>query len=251
MFQAGPSSGQGSSSPQSTLAFWQQRVRDWYPGWRQRAYFLPPVLMNRTQHQAEQVAGLPVHVPQPPVSDLPRGHPPALQESAVRDDRCQRRVIDCLYQLSEAQGEVMFVISQLNFAEYLDAPCYAAAASQLPGRPIDLKPLNKHRGDFDVLVIHRKYGILVGEIKAVGDLPPSSSQEQDQLVKKKVEQAIKQLDKADDVLGHLVSDLQPAKPRILKTLMLPNLSTADLQRVLADNQQLCQVINSWTVNTGV
>ena len=79
----------------------------------------------------------------------------------------------------------------------------------------------------------------------MGDRPSSSSQQQDLQVQKKVEQAIKQLDKGDDVLGHLVSDLQPAKPRILKTLMLPNLTTADLQRVLADNQQLSQVINSW------
>ena len=62
----------------------------------------------------------------------------------------------------------MFVISQLNFGDYLNEPCYSAAASLLP-RPIDLKSQHKHRGDFDVLLLHRRYGVLVGEVKSIGD----------------------------------------------------------------------------------
>ena len=131
--------------------------------------------------------------------------------------------------------------------DYLNEPSYSAAASMLP-TPRDLKLVNKDRGDFDVLVIHRKYGILVGEIKAIGDkLSGLSQTQQDQQLKKKVEQSITQLQKADDVLKHLVSDLQTA-PRIQKTLMLPNITKAQLQRVLADNPQLRQVRNSWTAN---
>lgn len=129
----------------------------------------------------------------------------------------------------------MFVISQLDFGNYLNKPSYSAAAANLP-RPINLRSKNIDRGDFDVLIIHRRHGILVGEIKAIGDrISPS-----DRDVKKRVERAINQLQKADEVLRHLVSDLQTA-PRVQTTLMLPNISRAQLQRVLAGNPQLSQV----------
>ena len=252
-----PKTMQSPTAPHPDLAFWRQRVQEWYPRWRDRTYFIPPVYMNRTQHQevtltgprsgVVTLAGQTVLVTQPPVADLPRGAAPALLESDVREDQSQRMVLDILHELSEAQREVMFVISQLHFGDYLNNPVYSAAAATLP-RPIDLKPQNKHRGDFDVLVIHRHYGILIGEVKAIGDGWPSSlpQQQRDKQVKKKVELAIGQLRKSDKVLRHLVSDLQTA-PRVQTTLMLPNISTAQLQRVLADNPQLSQVKSSCTM----
>nr|KAG5686666.1 hypothetical protein BaRGS_031376 [Batillaria attramentaria] len=57
------------------------------------------------------------------------------------------------------------VIAVLQFGDYLNQPCYAAAASQFP-RPRDLSDL--HEGDFDVLIIHKKMGLIAGEIKSVG-----------------------------------------------------------------------------------
>ena len=223
------------------MTFWRQRVRDWFPNLYRRTYFLPPVFLNRTQRREVQVAGQTVHVTEPPVSNLPRGAAPALHESFVREDATQVKVLRCLHQLSEAQGEVMFVISQLNFGHYLNQPTYAAAAAALP-RPIDLKAWNKHRGDFDVLIILRHYGILVCEIKTIGDNFPASmtQQQQDQKIADKIRLSIKQLGKADVVLVHLVSD-QSTAPRILKTLMLPNITTAQLQSVLAADPQLSQV----------
>ena len=125
--------------------------------------------MNRTQHQEVTLAGHTDHVTQPPMSDLPRDAAPVLQEIDVRGDRSQRRVLDVLHELSEVQREVMFVISQLSFGDYLNKPTYSASAATLP-RPINLRSQNKHRGDFDVLIIHRYYGIFVGEIKAIGDV---------------------------------------------------------------------------------
>ena len=115
-----------SSHPSPTL--WQQRVQEWYPGRRGQArnYFLFPVYMNRTQHQEVTLPGHTDHVTQPPVSDLPRDDAPVLQEIDVRDDRSQRRVLDALHELSEAQREVMFVISQLIFGDYLNKPTYSA-----------------------------------------------------------------------------------------------------------------------------
>jgi hypothetical protein len=98
-----------------------------------------------------------------------------LLESDVRDDRAHVKILRCLQDLPSFHNEAMFVLSQLDFGDYLNQPAFAAAAKTLP-RPVDLKSLNKHRGDFDLLIIHRLYGILASEIKAVGDqlasLPP-------------------------------------------------------------------------------
>nr|KAG5697834.1 hypothetical protein BaRGS_016096 [Batillaria attramentaria] len=56
--------------------------------------------------------------------------------------------------MSHSQRDVMFVLSQMGFGDYLDDPCYAAASSSLP-RPVDLKKKQLDAGDFDVLIIHR------------------------------------------------------------------------------------------------
>nr|KAG5686669.1 hypothetical protein BaRGS_031379 [Batillaria attramentaria] len=54
---------------------------------------------------------------------------------------------------------------KLQFGDYLNQPCYATAASQFP-RPSDVSDL--HEGDFDVLIIHKRMGLIAGEIKSVG-----------------------------------------------------------------------------------
>lgn len=224
------------------MALWRQQVVKWYPDLYQRTHFLPPVHFHRTQHEELQLAsGHPVLVTRPPLPDRPPGGASLLSQSDVRDDQSLQRVLDCLRQLAEAPGEVMFVLSELKFGEYLNEPCFAAAASALPNIPMDKKTRRKQEGDFDVLVIHRQHGILVGEIKAIGEkLSHLPQQQQDQAVKKKMEQAIRQLNKAKDVLQHVVSDLQPP-PRVQTTLMLPNIARAQLHGVLAGNLPLSQV----------
>ncbi|XP_070184129.1 uncharacterized protein [Littorina saxatilis] len=231
------------------MALWRQQVVKWYPDLYQRTHFLPPVHFHRTQHEELQLAwGHPVLVTGPPLSDRPPGGASLLSQSDVRDDQSLQRVLDCLRQLAESPGEVMFVLSELKFGEYLNKPCFAAAGSALPNIPMDKKTRRKQEGDFDVLVIHRQHGILVGEIKAIGytlSLLPQQQQDQAVNLKKKVEQAIRQLKKAKDVLQHVVSDLQPP-PRVQTTLMLPNIARAQLHGVLAGNlplsQALCQCV---------
>nr|KAG5699419.1 hypothetical protein BaRGS_016265 [Batillaria attramentaria] len=130
---------------------------------------------------------------------MPRGAQPALQLSHVREDQTQQRILHCLQELAEVNEEPMIVVSQLQFGDYLRNPCYAAAASMLP-RPFDLRKEEKHRGDFDLLVIHKHHGLLAAEIKTVGDnfasLSGLTEQRQDDLVAKKVQQAVKQLNKS-------------------------------------------------------
>ena len=175
----------------------------------------------------------------------PLATPVRVQESDIRDDFCQDFILKHLQELAIAHHEVMFILSQLHFGSYLNKPSYASAAAQFP-RPINLDPCYRE-GDFDVLVIHRHYGILIGELKVVGmnqvDLRQSQGKA-DLNVAKKVRQAVKQLSKSETVLKHLISDIAPGLS-VRKTLFLPFVSTAQLQRVLTADPQLEQVHTCW------
>ncbi|XP_070202752.1 uncharacterized protein [Littorina saxatilis] len=246
---------------------WENVITDWYPRLEERAYFVPSVHFNKVHYDRQHVGGrhvpqtdhVPVLVPQPPVADRRRGDQ-SVSESDIRDDRTTQRLLACLRALADRQKEVMFVLSQLDFGDYLGEPCYSAAASVF-ARPIDLKKKKKkkkktktqeaeeteeslHEGDFDLLIFHREYGVLVGEVKTVGDNFSSltlTQQQQDAIVVKKVEQAVKQLNKTEKVLRHLLSNLQPP-PRVRKSVMLPNIARSQLQRVLRNNPQLEQAV---------
>ncbi|XP_070183437.1 uncharacterized protein [Littorina saxatilis] len=170
------------------------------------------------------------------VSDQSERPPAPLQDSDVRDEETQQQVLRCLNKLT---GEVMFVLSQFNFRSYLSNPEYADAVADLP-RPVGLKSQNKHRGDFDILIIHREYGIIVAEIKSVGNnfsTIQMPEDKQDEMVAKRIQQSIKQLYKADDVLNHLLSDVS-TKLTIKKTVMLPNIDNVQLTRVLLNSPEL-------------
>lgn len=246
-----------------------------------KPYFIPSVYQNKTSYDKVVRAGRSIEIPQEPVKEqptaskpkrrkkaVPKGAaqmpaqgaqaPPAgvLLQSDVCDDNAQRRILHCLQAMATRHPLGMFILSQLNFGDYLNEPSYAAAAKQFP-RPMDLKKMQKDQGDFDILGIIHDYGFLVAEIKSVGDRfheplhdkafqaqpgqsqPPTQAQ-QDVIVAKKVQQAIKQLDKTEYVLRHLAKDL-PAQPRVTKTIMLPNISRAQLERVFNANSALEQV----------
>nr|KAG5688196.1 hypothetical protein BaRGS_027791 [Batillaria attramentaria] len=88
--------------------------------------------------------------------------------------------------MAEKRGEVMFVMSQLDFENYLSEPCYSGAVSQMK-RPADLRGQKLDKGDFDVLIVHRNYSLCAGEIKSVGfnaaDRKLSEQQIQDEVLK--------------------------------------------------------------------
>lgn len=240
--------------PHPDIANWRLHIRHWFPKLQEMTYFVPPVFMNRVHYQPAQIDSNPVditgegvHITHPPVSDLPGGSPWALQDSHVREDKTQQRILCCVKKLTDKQPQPMVVISQLNYGEYLGKSSYAAAAKMLP-RPGDL--LEKCEGDFDLLLLHKDHGVVVAEIKIVGDNWDSlnkSKEEQDDLLVKKVKLGIEQLTKAGEVLVHLVHDLKPAPPRVRKTLMLPNVTRQHLQSVLHDNpmlsEELCQCLD--------
>ena len=255
---------------QKAMTMWLQAVREWYPNRHSRSYFLPPLHFNRVSFDVATIAGQPVLVPQQPSSQpspkKPSSGPasaPAPQpgnqvpvagsvwtpqsptptevlDSDARDDSGTQHVLSCLRALAEKQGEVMMVISQLNYRKYLDDktdPISAAACSCLP-RPATMPSKKYHHGDFDVLIIHPRYGLVVGEVKSVGS-DPGNTQDLGKAVVKRVRKAVGQLHKAEDVLSHLVSDVAPVK--ISKTLILPSITSSQLLQALSTDTTLAQV----------
>ncbi|XP_025113497.1 uncharacterized protein LOC112575719 [Pomacea canaliculata] len=183
-------------------------------------------------------------------SSIPQ--PPRLQDSDVRDDAAMQRIFVCLQKMCEENSDVMVGMTQLQFGQYLGEPCYAAAATHLP-RPSNLPPSLPHnwkQGDFDVLLIHRQYGLVVCEVKAFGDNIQSvnmSQQDIDENIRKKLTEAVSQLDKAEAMLSHLVSDIAPGLP-VTKVIAFPNLTARQLQQAISgDNlliQDLCRCLGA-------
>ena len=143
----------------------------------------------------------------------PSEKPVRVQESDFRDDCSQRLVLINLQELGKTRQEPMFILSQVNFGDYLNEPSYAAAvkASQLPKLPQPSDLGKKYEaGDFDILLIHRRHGILVGELKSVGSNQPGVSKtpaQADDDVAKRVGKAVKQLYKSEAVVKHLEENL--------------------------------------------
>ena len=166
-----------------------------------------------------------------PVQDLP------VQSSDIQEDFAQNHVLVNLKHMAKDHGEVMFVISQLNFGNYLNKPAYAAAAACLP-RPRDLDAQHR-RGDFDLLFIHRHLGVLIGEIKSVG-IVGRSVEELEAVIAKRVDKAVKQLNKSEAVVRHLLKDLAPCVS-IRKAVFLPYVSSQQFQKVLEKQPKLHEV----------
>ncbi|XP_025099705.1 uncharacterized protein LOC112567287 [Pomacea canaliculata] len=245
----------GTKESLSTQAqtFWLQWVEEAFPELDSRAYFLPPVYVNRVPmtrqsfasqnvlvlQQAGQAGQLAPQGGQSMASSFPQ--PPIVQDSDVRDDTAMQRVLLCLQKMSEENKEVLLGISQLEFEQYLSESCYTAAAAKL-SLPANLPPALPRKwkqGDFDVLLIHRHYGLVVCEVKSVGHTiqQVSISPQDADNIRKKLKVAVSQLDKAEAMLSHLVSDIAPGL-RITKTIGLPNLTGHQAQQAISSDPQL-------------
>ena len=157
-------------------------------------------------------------------------------------DKVRQKLFGSFRRLADTHSDVMFVISQLQYDDYLIHSSQAAALNRLP-RPGSMKESKYRRGDFDFLILHRRAGIIAIEVKTVGASRmfwSMTEQYQDQSVHKRAEKALAQLQRCGDVLRHLVCD-QTVPPRIRQTVCFPCITPGQFQRVLRSDQQLRQV----------
>ena len=167
--------------------------------------------------------------------------PSFAQSNTVQEDFAQNHVLVNLQELGRHRREPMFILSQFSFDDYLKRSARLPGGEELP-RSSDLE-ISYRRGDFDVLVIHRHYGILVGELKSVGwyEAAVSRSQaETDADVARRLEKAVVQLEKSERVMKHLLSDVVQTLT-VRKTLILPYVSRARLLDILLMHPDLGSV----------
>ncbi|KAL8582835.1 hypothetical protein ACOMHN_033160 [Nucella lapillus] len=242
---------------------WTPFIQQHYPDLLSQTYCLPPMFFYRTPQTVETIAGQTVLVrdnpsssgtgqqqpPPPPAQVAGRvfvENPPDSQDVRTQDSDWQGDTAHdrCLQALSGMQNEVMFIISSLRFQHYLHNPAnplHAAAIAQLPSIDDPSIPQNLRNGECDLIIIHRTYGLLIGEVKPVGGndfFHKQTPDKQTQIITDKIRKAVKQLENQHRALSHLVRDLPPI--RISMTLLLPNVSSSQLQSALSASPSLLQ-----------
>jgi hypothetical protein len=174
-----------------------------------------------------------------------------VQESDFNDDFAMNHVICNLQAMGEEllDDGGMLILSQLSFGDFLSESAYAAAVKQLQQRslplPSDLDTvLTKYSdGEADLILFHRYYGILIGELKPLGRWhSANNTQPPDSSVKDKVTKAVTKLNKSVHVICYVIGDVAPGL-LVRATLFLPYITIAQLTRVLAADPALLQV--SW------
>ncbi|XP_025113144.1 uncharacterized protein LOC112575471 [Pomacea canaliculata] len=251
--------------------FWLQWVEASFPALESRAYFLPPVYFNRVPMTRQSLVGQDILILQSEPGQSDQHNQPAIihstvsqtltlqpspfQNSDVRDDEAFERVFLCLQRMSEQNSEVLVVLSQFRFGQYLSEPWYAAMTAELPMAKNLPNSLSRDRqGEFDMLVIHRLYGFVVCEVKSLGKSSEYSKMTDLELkdtIRKKLRDAVSQLDKAEAMLSHLVSDIAPGL-RVTKTIAVPNLEASTVQEVVSGDSKLfedmCQCLRTEKVD---
>ncbi|KAK7094229.1 hypothetical protein V1264_007878 [Littorina saxatilis] len=199
---------------------------------------VPPSCMTTPDHNIPPSSQPPTHAQYSlwTQESQPGSKPFNVQETDFQDDFSQNHVMLNLQEFADSRNEVMFVVSQLSFANYLNKD--SEGVQQFP-RPDGLDQ-QYHRGEFDFLLIHRQHGILIGEVKSVGsnrEFLNKTQAQADADVVKRLTKAVKQLNKSETVVRHLVSDVAPGLT-VRNTLFLPYVSGVELQRILTANTQL-------------
>ncbi|XP_025112298.1 uncharacterized protein LOC112575024 [Pomacea canaliculata] len=196
-------------------------------------YFVPSLYLNRNTYENYKVAGEEVVVME------------AKSDDTLRHDHAIQHVLNCLRHLADTDQQAMFVLSQFTCDDYLASVDEQFAHHSLP-MPSDLTRRDTDYENFDVLIVHRQYGVVVVVVKASVCTADMGVEIRDnERVVQDLREAVKQLDGAERMLKHLMADVRPDTP-IRKTLMLPNLSLKLLSEILARHQDLAKALRHCT-----
>lgn len=221
------------TAAQHNMKLWRNAIEVWYGEYKTKAYFVPPVNLTRIPFDRAEIPGL----SSLSISKTKPRTGPDSSDTKIKEDLSVQLVNKCLRVLARVQKETMFVISRLQFSSYLKR--LDAATSEQILRPKDVDPKFKS-GDFDLLLIHRHYGLLTGEIKSVYAKPQhatNSMKNPDSTIASRIRDAVKEVDNSEIVLHKITEDLEP-NLLIRKTLVLPYIGREDLHRVLKADPKL-------------
>lgn len=130
----------------------------------------------------------------------------------------------------------MFVITQFSYDNYLTSLNQEFFEHKLPKLPKS-REKDKRYGNFDVLIVHRKHGVLVGVVKACGETEDENGKSK---IIVELEKGCKQLDDAEIMFQHLISD-QKHKICVHKLLILPDITQKFLSSIFDNNKYVAEV----------
>ncbi|XP_025112594.1 uncharacterized protein LOC112575163 isoform X3 [Pomacea canaliculata] len=208
--------------------FLVKSVREMFPNMLDDAcYFVPPIYFNKVRYKTQTVADQIVYIPEP--SD----------PTDVEHDKAMRQFLNCFYYIPKTKDEEMFVLTQFNYEDYLNNPGADFSEHCLP---VPKQKKDKNIRCFDILIIHRYYGLVVGVLKTVSEYDAQTNGDElqiEHLIANDVSAAIQQLNKASGILHHLMKDLKGTPP-VRRFLILPNITLSTLQRALRSHKKVYQ-----------
>ncbi|XP_025114163.1 uncharacterized protein LOC112576124 [Pomacea canaliculata] len=196
----------------------EKEIHGMFPNILNTFYFVPPVYFNRTQYKTQLAADEVIYV-------LDSHDPPDF-----RQDQALQHVFHCLRHMAEQRQEQMFVLTQFRYEDYLNSPDSKYNKHKLPV-PADLKEADKRTKCFDLLIFHRSLGVLVVVVKPVSGDGHDDHQKLASLVELELSEAIQQLNMANSILKHLMSD-QDVHPIIRHAVIMPNLESSSLREAI-------------------
>ncbi|XP_025111784.1 uncharacterized protein LOC112574756 [Pomacea canaliculata] len=225
-------------------------VKEMYPDIMDSCHFVPPFYFNKTQYKLHSVSGRDVYIPVIP--DIKNSQ----DMSVLRHDRAMQHVLHCLHHMADQRQEKMFVLTQFKYTDYLNNP---GSEFQKHGLPVPSGVVDEEEdvACVDFVIVHREHGVLVGVVKAVSDkVEDSDDGQQDEggCIVTAVSEAVQQLQKANRVIGHVMSDQrhkangvighvmsgQQHFPTVRHTLILPNLPRDSLCRAVTKHTDLLE-----------
>ncbi|XP_025111864.1 uncharacterized protein LOC112574792 isoform X2 [Pomacea canaliculata] len=230
---------------------WQQWAHDNLPDLDSRSYFLP-------LDYKDLIAGQDTQSARNTDTNFSISHRIPTHDSEFGRELTMQRIIFCLRKLFVQKEERLVGLSQLQFGLYKDGPCYAAAARLL--LPVsDTLSRSWKSGCFDLLLIHPIYGLIICEVLPFGDFSKKVCMSEKDIhynAARKLQLAVLQLDKVEDVLPKLASNIAMSV-RITKTIVVPNLTSRQIQQTiststeLANNLRRCLGTNTSDAITGL
>ncbi|XP_025114058.1 uncharacterized protein LOC112576050 [Pomacea canaliculata] len=201
------------------INFLSTSCKEMYEDIMTRFYFVPSLYVNRNTYKVVEFAGKKVFITQECIKPV------------LSHDKAMQTILHNLHLLAEDEKEAMFVISQFKYNSYLTTSIDSYHSHQLP-RPDTLRKRVKDYGDFDLLIVHRQYGLVVAVVEAcVDESGDEKKTTDDTKLQEEIRNGAKRLKNAEHMIRHLLSDTQWDLP-VRKTLMLPNVSQQTVEDVL-------------------
>ncbi|KAK7492448.1 hypothetical protein BaRGS_00016321 [Batillaria attramentaria] len=207
---------------------WWHIMRKWYPNMHEIVYCVPPVHFHAVSYKPK--AEEPVF--EEPYERFGMRMILPTQGSNIRDDEAQQRVLHTFSTFARKKGFVAFILSNVEFQNYLNKDYEFTDGEQDFPRP----NIADNEGEIDVLIIDKENGIFVLEVKATGLKSHREHVTDETQVTECIAplcKASRQLPKDAHVVKHILSDLDPhGHIKIRRGVLMPNLKRAVLKTVL-------------------